>query len=212
MSPVTNVDSCCRTCIYICRHCSTHAFLTFVTGTAVIDAILWWQTVLTMSVYEQISAFFSQQNHIFLNTGVHGTVVYSGLLLCISVDRWQSDTEKTLHRHLLVWSTRKGHTSLMKKKKRNDNETVCSVIIQICIAVQISWLNKSWEERLAVPLLTLWLQGFSNINLMSEQLTDVFQVLAKATAVPSTNPLVLMKSSRISLLKFPHKPVGVQFN
>lgn len=81
-------------------------------------------------------------------------------------------------------------------------------------SLQYRWVDiyKSWGERLAVPLLRLRLQGCPKVNMMSAQLADVFQVLAKAVAVPSTNPLRPMKSSLIFLLKLPHKPVGVQFN
>lgn len=60
-----------------------------------------------------------------------------------------------------------------------------------------------------VPLLVLWLQGFPKLDLMSGQLDDIFHVLAKAAAVPSTSPLVPIKSSVIMSLKFPHKPVGL---
>lgn len=67
-------------------------------------------------MHEQISTIFFKQNHVFVNTGVHGTVVYAGLHLRISLDRRQSDTEKTLHWHLLVWSTRIWHSPLMEKK------------------------------------------------------------------------------------------------
>lgn len=73
-------------------------------------------TVNTMNMYEQIWTIFFKQNHVFVDTGVHGTVVYAGLHLCISQDWWQSDTEKTLHWHLLVWSTRNWHIPLMEKK------------------------------------------------------------------------------------------------
>lgn len=60
-----------------------------------------------------------------------------------------------------------------------------------------------------VPLLALWLQGFPKLDLMSRQLDDIFHALAKAAALPSTSPLVPIKSSVIMLLKFPHKPVGL---
>lgn len=43
---------------------------------------------------------------------------------------------------------------------------------------------------------------------MSGQLALVFHVLVNAAAVPSTSPLITLKSSLILLLKFPHKPVG----
>lgn len=61
---------------------------------------------------------------------------------------------------------------------------------------------------LAVPLLMLWRQGCPKRVLMSGQLARVFQVLAKVVAMPSTSPLITLKSSLIMLLKFPHKPVG----
>lgn len=42
--------------------------------------------------------------------------------------------------------------------------------------------------------------------LMLGQAAWVFQVLAKAAAVPSTRPLMVRKSSAWMLLKFPHRP------
>lgn len=44
---------------------------------------------------------------------------------------------------------------------------------------------------------------------MSGQLALVFHVLANAALVPSTNPLITLKSSVIMLLKFPHKPFRI---
>lgn len=51
-------------------------------------------------------------------------------------------------------------------------------------------------------------QGFPKRVVMSGQLALVFHELANAAAVPSTSPLITLKSSLIMLLKFPHRPVG----
>lgn len=59
---------------------------------------------------------------------------------------------------------------------------------------------------LRIPFSTLREQGSSKLFLALGQAAWVFQVLAKAAAVPSTRPLMVRKSSAWMLLKFPHRP------
>lgn len=63
-----------------------------------------------------------------------------------------------------------------------------------------------------VPFSTLREQGSSKMFLTLGQAACVFQVLAKAAAVPSTTPLRARRSSAWFWLKFPQRPgpgVGV---
>lgn len=53
----------------------------------------------------------------------------------------------------------------------------------------------------------LSVQGSSKLCLMLGHAAWVFQVLAKAGAVPSTTPLIALKSSVWRLLKFPQRPL-----
>lgn len=59
---------------------------------------------------------------------------------------------------------------------------------------------------MGVPFSTLREQGSSKLFLTLGQAAWVFQVLAKAAAVPSTTPLRVRKSSAWFWLKFPHRP------
>ena len=59
-----------------------------------------------------------------------------------------------------------------------------------------------------IPFSTLREQGSSKLFLTLGQAAWVFQVLAKAAAVPSTTPLRARKSSAWFWLKFPHRPAG----
>lgn len=59
-----------------------------------------------------------------------------------------------------------------------------------------------------IPFSTLREQGSSKLFLTLGQAAWVFQVLAKAAAVPSTTPLMVRKSSAWFWLKFPHRPGG----
>lgn len=52
----------------------------------------------------------------------------------------------------------------------------------------------------------LRVQGFSKVILASGQSARVFQVLPKAAEVPSITPLVVLKSSVWTSLKFPQRP------
>ena len=61
---------------------------------------------------------------------------------------------------------------------------------------------------MGVPFSTLREQGSSKLFLTLGQAAWVFQVLAKAAAVPSTTPLRVRKSSAWFWLKFPHRPGG----
>lgn len=54
-------------------------------------------------------------------------------------------------------------------------------------------------------------QGFSKLLWISGQEAWVFHVLANAAAVPSTTPLMALKSSVWTLLKFPQRPVENQW-
>lgn len=67
--------------------------------------------------------------------------------------------------------------------------------------------DRGWPP---VPLLMPWEQGCPNTGLISGQLALVFHELTKAEGVPSTSPLLTLKSSDILLLKFPHMPVGMK--
>lgn len=57
-----------------------------------------------------------------------------------------------------------------------------------------------------VPLSMLKVQGSSSLFVTSGQLALCFHVLANVTAVPSINPLVVLKSSASTSLKSPQRP------
>lgn len=62
-----------------------------------------------------------------------------------------------------------------------------------------------------LPLSMLSAQGFSKLLWILGHEAWVFHVLANAAAVPSTTPLMALKSSVWTLLKFPQRPVEKQW-
>lgn len=85
-----------------------------------------------------------------------------------------------------------------------------SVLLAKCLVVDqlIPSLHLKGEQKrlLSLPFCMLTVQGSSKVFLASGQSARVFQVLPKAAEVPSITPLVVLKSSVCTSLKFPQRP------